>query len=721
MHPRRPLYVVALTVLLTTVFLVTNGENNGLYMALTAAVLLSVVLVTPCLRRIGVAYLLCFGVMLAALSTYLYHSARVQPLQQFDGATAQVTGRILKLPQNEQGRYTLIVTDSNSLPQGTRLAVTVETAQEDAQPYDVVSGAVSLFITQNRNSHADGIFLAGTMQILGVQKGVPRWYERVSDTLRTGLLEGIFAVLPAREAGFVAGVCVGDVSAVETDVVEDFRKSGLAHLTVVSGLHMTIFSGAVLALLKLLQARRSVAVAVSLLVLWAFMLMVGFSFSVIRAAVMLHCLLLGGAFRRRADSRTSLSVALLLIVTANPYAVCDVGFLLSFAATWGIVVMYPMWDALLRSLPFINTHAWIKTLCAPVGVSLAAMLFTAPIMASVFGTLALLTPLANVLTGEPVGVMLPLALAGGILYQIPLLQIPAKLCLKGAGLLARWIMAVARWIADISIASLQIRHPVWLVLLILLPFTVYAAAKLRGKRGVAHVVLANIVTAACIFGIFHGAYRDAVWIRVADAGYSTAVVVESKDRTVAVISGGNAFACERARQYIASCGVDALDVLVVTDGRNASHEALDALLTAIPAKTVVCPAEDTYDGVTTYICDGIPLTLTDRFTLATYEGWWRLDIDATRILFSTRGGLFADLPAEWRSAHLMVVRQSVPDDMQLLTARHAVVVCTDEHLSSVRKQLPLDAYPVTFTAIHGDAAFGTTGKGDLVTADNLWL
>ncbi len=720
-QPRRPLYIVALTVFFTTAFLVTNGEHYGWQTALVAAVGLAIVLCIPLLRRVGALYLIFLGVVFASLGTCLYYAFAVQPLQGLDGTTAQITARVTAVPQGGEGQYLLIVTDSDRVPIGTRVSVAVENAQIQPEQYGSVNGNVSLYMPQSTRLRGDGVFLAGELQVITKTSSAPRWHERLSDTLRAGLLEGIYAVLPSDVATFSAGVCVGDMSALSADVTDDFRKSGLAHLTVVSGLHMTILTGAVMGALKLLRVRRSTSVAVALTVLWAFMLMVGFSFSVIRAAVMLHCVMLGGAFRRRADSRTSLAVALLLIVSANPYAVCDVGFLLSFAATWGMVVLLPMWNALLQASPAIQKHTLLRQLCAPVGASLAAMLFTAPILANAFGTVAVLSPLANVLTGYPVSVMLPLTLAGGVLYQIPFLQIPAKLCLWIAGWLARWILAVARWIADISVTALQIRHPVWLFLLLLLPFTVYGAAKLLGKRGVVRVLVANVVTVACLIGAFRVLFSNTVWLRVADAGYSTVTVVEAKAYTAAVISGEDAYACERARQYIVSCGMDTLDALIVTDSRASSYAALNTLLEAIPAKTVICPDGDTFDGATAHIEEGTPLTLSDNLTLATIDGWWRLDIGGTRVLLCAPDGEFADIPADWHQTHLAVLRQSVPDDMYLLTARQVVAVCTDEHLAAVTKQLPHSTYPVTMTATHGDAAFGTAGEGDLVVADRFWL
>ncbi len=715
---RRPLYVIAITVAFTTACVVANGEEHGFKVAIVAALCLLLVLCIPPLRRIGVLYLIAFGVILSSLGTYLRYTQTVLPLASLEGKTVMVTARVDTVIDDEDQKCLLTVTEQGALPKGTRISAIVENEKWQLEKYAFFNGRVSLYQTENASLHGDGVFLAGEVElVLSTAPPTPEMFEVWSDTLRYGFVEGLYETLPYEQAVFSAGVCVGDVSALSTDLVTDFRKSGLAHLTVVSGLHMTILSGAVQSLFRHLRMRRGVATVITLSSIWLFMLMVGFSVSVIRAAVMLHCLLLGGVFRRRADSRTSLSVALLLILLQNPYAVCDVGFLLSFASTWGLIVLVPLWNKGVCLCSFIAKRPWIQKLLQPIGCSLAAMVFTAPICAKVFGTLTLLSPLANLLTGWPIAVMLPSAFLGGILYQLPLLRICAAPCLWVAGTLARCVMAVARWVASMSISVLQIRHMVWLLLLTLFPFALCWAVKLYGKRGAIRILAVNAVVAVSLGFAFAAYLHRNVSIRVADAGYSTVVVIETATVTAAVISGENEYAYRHARWYLSRCGVDALDVLVITDSSKKSYAALPELLKTIPAKTVVCPEKDAPTDVLS-LKDGAVLTCGDMLSLATVDGWWRMDIGDTRILFTETNSLVADLPSSWKQTHLTVVRQSVPDDIHLLTAQEMVAVCAEKHVAVVKEQLVDVICPV---AINREAAFFTTGQGDLIANDNFWL
>lgn len=719
LQPRRPLYVIAITVFFTTAALVALGEENGFAVALAAVLVLALVLCIPFLRRAGVLYLVVFGVILSALGTHLRYVQTVQPLAAFDGRTVMVTARVDEVTGDNDARCFLTVTEHGALPRGTRLSVTTNREMWQPERYMFFHGLVSVYATESASLHGDNIFLSGEIEaILQEIPPKPMVWEMVGDTLRYGFLEGLYETLPLEQAGFLAGVCVGDTSDVSADVVNDFRKSGLAHLTVVSGLHMTVLSGAVIGLLRLLRIRRGIATAITLPLIWLFMLMVGLSASVIRAAVMLHCLLLGGAFRRRADSRTSLSVALLLIVLQNPYAVCDVGFLLSFAATWGLIILVPLWNKGICLCGCIAKRPWMQKMLQPIGCSLAALVFTAPVCAKVFGSLAILSPLSNMLTGWPVTIMLPSAFLGGILYQLPILRVIATPCLWLAGVLARFVMAVARWVASLSIAVLQIRHAAWLLLLALFPLVLCWAVKLYGRRGAFRVLLANVALTACLCAAFGILYHRNVSIRVAASGYSTAMVVEAAAVSLAVISGENAYAYNEAKWYLSDCGIDALDVLVVTDsGNRKARKALSDFLDAVPVKTVVCAAEYNLDDAV-LLEDGQVLSCGEQLALSTWEGWWRLDIGKTRILLTEENGLVSTLPQDWKNTHLTVVRQSVPDDLHLLTAQNVVAVCAEKHTEAVKIQLTDMTCPVV---IGREKAFCTTGQGDLIQSDNFWL
>ena len=152
----------------------------------------------------------------------------------------------------------------------------------------------------------------------------------------TGTLRG---VLPGEEGALLAALCLGDRSGVTRETLDAFARSGISHILVVSGLHLSLIAGAVLALLRFCGRRSAALLTVPVVVL--FMLFIGGTPSVVRAGVMCLVWLTGRLLRQRADALNSLGLAALCLLLYDPYTLFSAGFQLSFAATVGVVTLTP--------------------------------------------------------------------------------------------------------------------------------------------------------------------------------------------------------------------------------------------------------------------------------------------------------------------------------------------------------------------------------------------
>ena len=76
--------------------------------------------------------------------------------------------------------------------------------------------------------------------------GPAPWERHAARRVRTGLVESSARVLDRAAAGLLPGLVVGDTSAADPVLEEDFRRAGLAHLTAVSGANVAIVVAAVL-------------------------------------------------------------------------------------------------------------------------------------------------------------------------------------------------------------------------------------------------------------------------------------------------------------------------------------------------------------------------------------------------------------------------------------------------------------------------------------------
>ena len=113
-------------------------------------------------------------------------------------------------------------------------------------------------------------------------------------------------------------------------------------------MHVSLLAG----LIMLLCAnKRTLCAALGIPAVWFFVLLTGAGASSVRAGVMQSVLLLSGLARRERDTWTAFfSLAGFLLLTENPWAIRNVGLLLSFASTGGILLFAkPLYHAMVES------------------------------------------------------------------------------------------------------------------------------------------------------------------------------------------------------------------------------------------------------------------------------------------------------------------------------------------------------------------------------------
>lgn len=158
-----------------------------------------------------------------------------------------------------------------------------------------------------------------------------RLQKRLSTSLRGEMNEDA--------GGVLAAMTVGDRNHLSSALRSAYRGAGLSHVLVVSGMHVSILCGDVFGRRRRERSYRSRRVKALFTAFLALLLagVTGFTPSVCRAAVAVWVSALGVWVYGASDALTSLAAAGILMTARNSYAVCDIGFELSFAAVVGTV------------------------------------------------------------------------------------------------------------------------------------------------------------------------------------------------------------------------------------------------------------------------------------------------------------------------------------------------------------------------------------------------
>ena len=224
--------------------------------------------------------------------------------------------------------------------------------------------------------------------------GRPPLAQRLAGRVRDGLRSAVDG-LPGDERGLLPGLTLGDTSAMPAALTDDFRVTGLTHLTAVSGANVAIVLAAVLAATRRLVPGRVGRRLVAGAALAGFVVLVRPSPSVLRAAVMGAVVLVAAMLGRRSVAVPVLSAAVLLLVAVDPFLARTPGFAMSVLATAAIVVVAPRWTERLSAvLP--------GPVAAAVAVPAAAQLACTPVIVAAFGQLSPLAIPANLLAAPAV-------------------------------------------------------------------------------------------------------------------------------------------------------------------------------------------------------------------------------------------------------------------------------------------------------------------------------
>jgi competence protein ComEC len=393
---------------------------------------------------------------------------------------------------------------------------------------------------------------------------------------------------PPDQAALVPALVDGDDQGLDPALEDDFRTTGLTHLTAVSGTNLTLIVGFLLVLARWCGLRGRWLLLVAALGIVGFLLLARTEPSVVRAAAMgtVGLLALGSNGRQRALRALGVAVVALLLV--EPALARSPGFALSALATAGIVLLAPGWrDALSRRLP--------RWLAEAVAVPAAAQLACTPVVAALSGQVSLVAVPANLLVAPVVGPATVLGLAAGLVGLLPVVGDPlSRLLGTGAGWCVGWIVLVARTGARVPLAALDWGTGPWalaalvlacLALLRVVPVVVRHPAA-ASRAAVALVVAAVLlVRPPGVPGLPGGAWPVDGWVLAAcDVGQGDAVVLRAGPAAGVVVDAGPDPAL--VDDCLDRLGVEQVPLVVLTHFHADHVDGLPGVLDGRPAAAV---------------------------------------------------------------------------------------------------------------------------------------
>ena len=378
---------------------------------------------------------------------------------------------------------------------------------------------------------------------------------RVTSSIRKDIKSAL-EPLPADARALIPGLVMGDRSGQDVQLSSAMKRTGLTHLTAVSGANFAIVAALLLLVGRAVRLKGNYLWWSIALTLLAFIFLVRPSSSVLRAAVMTGVVLFAKARGLRASPIPALATAISLLLLINPFYVRDAGFGLSVFATAGLLFLAPN---LQRKFEARGFPAFLSEALA---IPISATIFCLPLMVVISGQLSLISILANFLVAPVIAFIT----GCGLLLMIVAPFNSALGALVGWCItpFALWITFVARRLSALPFAALSWPQS-WIGSLAAILVVLTLFWLLRTGKKILLIVLFLIMATELAFSIrpFSNSWIPRDWsFFQCDVGQGDGMIIKTREGHALVIDVGPDG--EAINRCLSELNISNIDLLILT-------------------------------------------------------------------------------------------------------------------------------------------------------------
>ncbi len=329
------------------------------------------------LRRRTGAQLAAWAVLFVFLGAVFAKLETLNAGTQMLGAevTTRLTGRIVVTDHLASGRVRLtldiVSTERPKLRYAPdRVRITARTIAADVRAGDVIAGPARLlpplgatrpdgydfaFESYFDGVGATGFFLGEPKRVLSPAE--PAFADRFNTAVedaRDRLAARIRSHIGGAEGEIAAALIAGVRAGIPEDVNEALRRTGLAHVLSISGLHMALVAATIIGSLRFAFACfpsfasrhpvRKYAASAALIALAVYLFVSGNQVAAQRSFIMIAIMLVALLFDHAALTMRNLALAAAVVLVVSPHEVVGPSFQMSFAATAALIGAYAAWS-----------------------------------------------------------------------------------------------------------------------------------------------------------------------------------------------------------------------------------------------------------------------------------------------------------------------------------------------------------------------------------------
>lgn len=270
----------------------------------------------------------------------------------------------------------------------------------------------------------------------------------VDPSIFTGVINGY---LPEPHASLLNGIIWGINLKDNKELYRQLQIVGLLHMVVLSGTNISMLTAIVASITDRLGRKMSLMLTILIIVI--FVAFVRPQAPIVRAAIMSILTLVAIVFGRKSQAIYTLFLSALIIAILWPKWITSISFLLSFGATLGLILFAKHESSKKDTPQNIVTNLWYYAK-EEFKISLAAQIFTAPLIFIYFKQISTVSIFANILVSWTVAPLMIFGLIASILGKLHFMLgiVPAYLCYA----LLSYILMVVDFLSRIPYALIDL-------------------------------------------------------------------------------------------------------------------------------------------------------------------------------------------------------------------------------------------------------------------------
>ncbi len=444
---KRPLFILTISAVLFAAALFCLPASNETVIIAVLIALLVILVAAGIFHAFLTVLVAAVLIFIAVQSLDYYHDVKI-----INDAVGDVfVSAVVTETEQKQTRAKYLL-DCNKI-NGDKCRLSVYAVCEEGMGLSYGDRVLMSLRTENVDSkigRSRGVCASGYVVRLYDWEPASGFYKTVA-SLRSFITGRIFSSVGYDSAAMLSGILLGNRSFLSAETYENTKNAGVSHVTVVSGLHLSIIAGSLLMLLKKYRINGLPYALLGLGTVVGIIVLSGFTPSVMRAGLTWIFVFAGMLFYRRADALNSLLLAVLLCVLSEPFIIGNLSFQLSAVSTFAVIVAAPRVYSLTAGKGMV-----VSLLSSTASVTLSATVFTMLFLLATYGSFSTVAVLSNLLITYAVTAALTLAATGVALTFLPFISNAIMLL---CDLVTRYIIFIINLLGEMPYAFIELPTP----------------------------------------------------------------------------------------------------------------------------------------------------------------------------------------------------------------------------------------------------------------------